>query len=535
MSGTITTMVSAFALKSAKEGTIPRPMVICNSCVYRAEELRDYDVAYFYGCANIKHAIAKKGLTDADYLFAYERKNEWVSSHTGYNKAKLFFKEHWVLSHVPKLMPEIIATIPNPGNDSVEELKVGQDELREITLEEAPPVLVLKSAEKFKDVNGRVIEIETRGERVHNRIFFKVKDVAAGFGMANLSHSILNKTSDYHVNKHYRCFITTQLTKDESHRNKNTNTAKELFFTYNGIVKVLFCSNTGSGDLFVDWAMQKLFALHLGTAEQKATLATELMAGADVKSIKQVIGASSAPLSAIYLFCIGRASALLPDSGDKYAADDFIYKFGYTCDIKRRTQEHAKTFAEEFGANITLPIFSVIDKYYISEAESRIARHFDGLDAKLEYKNYDELVVLNKKKLANTADVYSMLQRNYAGDKATELLAAKKEMEDAVHREEVSAIKREHEMDKRQREIEKEMNQKEREIIQQERELENKRHELEMAMIKNGHEMERKDFALGLANAKIEMLENVKKLVERENALLNRENEILRGVFPLSG
>lgn len=541
ISSTVAAMKGAFTRKQAvvvKEGgAIPRPevMMVCNSRVYRAEELRDYDFAYFYGCANIKHAIAKKEITDADYLFAYEKKGEWVSSHTGYNKAKLFFKEQWVLSHVPKLMPAIgssLAATPDP--DSAEDAKAGPTETR---YEEAPPILVLKQTEKFKDVNGRIVEIEVRGERAHDLIFFKVKDVSASFEMPNLGISILNNAGEYYVNNDYKTFITTRLINLEKTDNRNTNTAKELFLTYKGMLRVLFCSRSGSANLFVDWATRKLFAVHLGTAQQKAALAAELM-GPDVKYVKQVIGASSSPLPAIYLFCIGRASALLPDSGDKYAADDFIYKFGYTGDIKRRTQEHAKTFAEEFGASITLPMFSVIDTYYLSEAESWIARHFDGLDAKLEYKNYDELVVLNKKKLANTADVYKTIQRNYAGDKAAELLAAKKEMEDAAHRKEVDTLKREREMDNKRYEMEC----KQREA---EREMEIKKHEMEKTMMQNEREMEkakfqheremdRKEHALGMANAKIETLECEKVLLKRENILLERENQVLRGVVPVS-
>ncbi len=45
----------------------------------------------------------------------------------------------------------------------------------------AKPVLELTDDEKFKDEHNNIIEIETRGERLHDQIYFKVKDVSIGF------------------------------------------------------------------------------------------------------------------------------------------------------------------------------------------------------------------------------------------------------------------------------------------------------------------------------------------------------------------
>ena len=44
--------------------------------------------------------------------------------------------------------------------------------------------------QKFKDENGNIIEIETRGERSVDKIYFRVKDVMEGFCLDRLDEFI---------------------------------------------------------------------------------------------------------------------------------------------------------------------------------------------------------------------------------------------------------------------------------------------------------------------------------------------------------
>jgi hypothetical protein len=172
----------------------------------------------------------------------------------------------------------------------------------------------------------------------------------------------------------------------------------------------------------------------------------------------------------------------------------------------------------------------VVDPMYLAEAEACIARHFDAYGTKLEYKNYDELVVLNKKQLAGAMEMYKMLQRTYAGDQTAEFLARQKKMEDAAHRDVMDAFKREREIDAKQHTLEKA-------VMQNEREME--RAKFEHELVKQAHELVRQahkydmiqqESALSVANTRIEMLEREKELLVRELVLVNRENEMLRGI-----
>ena len=254
ISSTVKAMKGAFTRKPAevvKEGAISRPevIVISGERVFFAKDLKEYDFAYFHCVGrNIRDVITKKEIADTDYLFAHEKKGELVLSHAGVAKAKLFFKEQWVLSHVPKLMPAIVAAIPDPSCNSIED---GPTESPEITLEEAPPFLGLKPAEKFKDVNGRVIEIEVRGERAHDLIYFKVKDVSAGFEMPNLHHVLIDTRKNYAIEVDYKYFIVNKC---------NKSTRKELFLTYSGLQKVIHTSRQkfGTRNIFImtKWLQQ---------------------------------------------------------------------------------------------------------------------------------------------------------------------------------------------------------------------------------------------------------------------------------------
>jgi len=51
----------------------------------------------------------------------------------------------------------------------------------------------LKKSEKLKDNVGKIVEIEVRGTRDHDNCYFKVYDVARGFGMKKLHNIIIRK------------------------------------------------------------------------------------------------------------------------------------------------------------------------------------------------------------------------------------------------------------------------------------------------------------------------------------------------------
>ena len=102
-----------------------------------------------------------------------------------------------------------------------------------------------KDHEKFRDVDGNVLEIEVRGERHHKKCFFLMKDVSKVFNILRLYETLTNNGSTYSQKLHYQYFIRSDPNPICVQSNE-----KLMYLTYNGILKVLFSSKTGRAELF---------------------------------------------------------------------------------------------------------------------------------------------------------------------------------------------------------------------------------------------------------------------------------------------
>ena len=102
-------------------------------------------------------------------------------------------------------------------------------------------------------------------------------------------------------------------------------------------------------------------------------------------------------------------------STDKYKENDIIFKFGYTKDLKERFETHQSNYKKEFKNidSIELITFSVVDVFHLAAAESKLYTLFE--DKKLEYKNEQELIILDKTKLNKIKEHYNMIQKTYIG------------------------------------------------------------------------------------------------------------------------
>lgn len=116
-------------------------------------------------------------------------------------------------------------------------------------------------------------------------------------------------------------------------------------------------------------------------------------------------------LPCVYLYLINNANNIFKDNN--YNDDDLLCKFGCTYDLERRCSEHNKKFNKEFNCNIELICFSIIDSRYIFDAENNIQQYFKSNI--IEYKNTKELIVINKKDLAQIKQHYKMIQNSYIG------------------------------------------------------------------------------------------------------------------------
>lgn len=409
---------------------------------------------YSKGCRSSRDIIKKKNIVSDKYIFARLKDNDWtITDGKSVKFDKVFFKKSFVNS-IPELKKD-------DNKDTIKDDK---------GIEKAPDIIELDNSDKFKDENKNIIEIETRGERSVDKIYFKVKDVMKGFQMENLQNILIKNNTTYTENKDYKYFIC------QKKNNVLNKTSKELFLTYQGMLRVLFISRNGKTEPFIRWATETLFIAQLGTPEQKDELASDLL-GVNSKTIKDVFKTNTSKTPCVYLYLIGNANKLL---NNKYSEDDLLCKFGCTDDLPRRCNEHDKLYSKEFGTKIELLYFSIIEAKYIFNAESNINQYFKS--NLIDYKNMNELVVINKKDLPQIKQHYNMIQNSYIG---------------------------------RYEEMHSKISQLEKEIIELNNKILLKDKDIELLVEKHKNEIQNKE--LELKNKDIEMLHYKIKLLESTN------------------
>jgi hypothetical protein len=362
-----------------------------NSEYFNASDLFIKDPAYFYGCNNNpRNILNKKKIDSKNYIWAYKKKGEWTASSKSYARSKLLLVSEWVFDNIPLF---------------------AKNNKAKYEVDPAPPLLELD--EKFKDCNGNILDIETRGEREFDKIYFSVKDVSKCFEMDNLQIIILDKKKGgYKPDIDYKYF-----TIKKKNNSLKIKVKKQLYFTYNGLIRCLYVSRNKHAEKFQQWASKILFTVQLGTKEQKIELSSRLL-GVEARAVKEVFKTSSTTIPCVYLFSINTVKKLRKSMkiAENYTDDCVVYKFGFTNDIKRRTSEHMKTYGQIKGAALKLKYYSYIDTQFISKGEAALNDFFiNAIGCKIEYKQYTELIILKPSLLKTVKRQYAQLSNAYAG------------------------------------------------------------------------------------------------------------------------
>ncbi|AKI80590.1 hypothetical protein QJ850_gp109 [Acanthamoeba polyphaga mimivirus] len=417
------------------------PIKIGKKMYYSADELKEKCPIFFKGYRNSWSLINADVVDEQCYIFAKYEYDKWIKS-TGQSKKfnKVFLLDSWVESNIPEF------------NDNLE---------YEIT--QAPDILKLKSSEKFKDDKGNIIDIEVRGNKNDSECYFLVKDVASGFNIKRLYSILLNSNSGYEINTHYIYFNIQKIINHEKNTNKNT-IKKELFLTYEGILKVLFTTRNKKTTPFISWAKNVLYTVQMGTKSQKNQLIAS-MTGVSPEAIKAVFSKTSSTLPCIYFFTIGKVKALrksLKISKD-YDDEDIIGKYGMTKDLDRRTGEHNDTYGQLSGSDFRLTIFNFIDVQYISQAETDLKLYMKDTNLKFTHNKYTELAIVPKSMLKSVKKQYDLIGKSYIGhikeltdkikDKDNEIKLIKKDFDIVKKDCDIMKINHENELLKKDLEI----------------------------------------------------------------------------------
>ncbi|AVL93363.1 hypothetical protein mvi_3 [Megavirus vitis] len=394
---------------------------------------------------NGRRLVEDQEISEKNYMFVRHNGKSWIkSSDKSCKYDKIIIKTDYVEKNVfPKKSKKDNDSddedndSDNEDNDSDNENNDDDDseeEDNEITI--APGIIKLTKKEKMKDNSGNIIEIEVRGTRDHDNCYFKVYDVARGFGMKQLNNIII-KSNGYINNIHYKYFYFDKNRTSSSENKKVKNKkplSKKLFLTYLGLLKVLFASRNKTVGNFLNWATKTLFTAHLGTQDQKNELSSKLM-GISANIVKEVFSTTSSTLPTIYLFSIGRVKDLRATLkiDKKYHDDDIVCKGGETIDLTRRINEHNTTYGKLPGANLCLKWHNYIDPQYTSKAETELFMLLDKLGHKMDHSKYNELIIFPKDKKAGNfiIDQFKNVSNKYLGH--VKVLADKiKELENEI-------------------------------------------------------------------------------------------------------
>lgn len=378
---------------------------------YNNKDLFEYDPEFYYGCkTKPRSIIQKRKIPETEFVYANLKMNEWKLSTVECKKAQLLLSKEWVDKYYFKINNK--QDIKQINNE--EQLQIIDEDNKQIIedttfLETAPPILNLRDEEKFRDCDGTIIEIETRGDKDRNKIYFKVKDIMTGFMMPNLNHTLIDKESGYKQNIHYKNF-KREIRVQKIHSNiTNKNFKTTLYLTYKGMLRALFVSRTGNAETFQDWAEEKLFTIQMGSKEDKEKLSYKL--------IKSTFDTHASNFPSIYLFKLGNVLSLRDTFGVdiNIPNDSNIYKFGCTDDLARRTGELGLKYNKLQNVDIQLSKFHIIDYKYRFDAENEIRELCKVFVKILKVEGFNELIILNKDEYKYIEKYYKRIGMEYAG------------------------------------------------------------------------------------------------------------------------
>jgi hypothetical protein len=370
------------------------------------------------GCKSKPRRItARRNIPSTSYKYAYfvKSNSSWVVSDDATKCAHLFLAKSWVDANFHSSLdslPMHTVTVVTPTTVDAPVTVVAAPKPKMYKM--APPLLELEYSEKFRDADGNVCEIETRGNRHQNEIHFRVKDVATYFKLENLVKIILNGKTEYERENHYNTFVRAPLNLVELSKNASRNA---LYLTYSGLVRVLMVSKNKHVKQFQDWAEKSLFTLQMGTQQQKEEMGAEI-ANIPLKNYLAMFNTCSSSVPCIYMVFLGlvkdlRATFAIPESYDDSLK---VYKFGFTENYTRRLTEINNQYGKLANVTVVPVMFNMIDPKFTSEAEGDVRSFCDLFSKSLDTGDkYRELIILNDNELKQMKTQYTMIGNQYAG------------------------------------------------------------------------------------------------------------------------
>ena len=337
---------------------------------------------------------------DEHFVFVSVTKKGMTSCDAEYKRAKILVSIEWVTNNVTKKQEE---RQPSQRKDvSVKRRQRKASEPKEQhVLRVAPEPIVLEEHELFRDLEGQVVQVDIRGERNEEGIWFRCSDIEKLFEMENLSVVVLK---DFNEGLDYETFLLSHAQPKVNHGTieqpasaLRKRRVKAIFLSFNGLMRVIYASHSVTAKRYRDWANRICFAGLFGSDEQRAVAAAEVV-GVPTSSLKEVFEIAAVKVPCLYLFYIGKVVDLRKHYDElKDHKSGMLFKFGRTDNLLRRCKEHTKTYGTLKESNLRIRLWVPINPDHLSAAETEISRFLK--DKKVPFQQHSETVVLSLKDL----------------------------------------------------------------------------------------------------------------------------------------
>jgi hypothetical protein len=186
------------------------------------------------------------------------------------------------------------------------------------------------------------------------------------------------------------------------------------------MLRYLFVSQNKNAKAFRRWATSILFAIQMGTTEQKENVVADLM-GVSIETANRFMNACVGDMPLVYLLHLGDPPHFVPLPENKTQDDYLFLKIGGHCFDKEETKHgfqgrskgHLKEF-KEFRNQLSYLHFLFLDPMYVSEAERTIKDYLK--EYHIEYENKSEVYLFPKSKLKEIKDFFKNLSRQFSGN-----------------------------------------------------------------------------------------------------------------------
>ncbi len=391
-------------------------VVIDSQAYYSADDIKSKARVFAGSARNSREIVRQRKIPYDAYIYVRKQPGSTTYKKTdgSASQDRVYFAEAFTKT-IAELNPQV--TQVQVAASTARVAKATSEET--IEQEKPPDIIELDDDEKFHDDEGNVLEIETRGDRTYDGVFFRVKDVSSGFGLESLKIVLTKPDSGYRRNVDYKAFACRELTNGYPTTTSTASARKYLFLTYQGLMRVLFTKGNSKTDQFQKWAIETLFTVHMGDAASKNKLASKIT-GVPYESIQQFFSASATPLPCIYLIHLNDVKTLRSHMNipHTYADDMIVFKYGQTKDFEDRKNGHRQMFKSINNyIDMKLVQFSYIDPKYVFKAETALKQLVSPhmYIWQMPHKSCDEIVIVSKKELAKVRDNYKTIGTQFSG------------------------------------------------------------------------------------------------------------------------